>query len=155
MCEPASHTANCEFVLNLLPLFREVEPSFMQLIGDTFSQQQLFDQTLGSTSFEEYSKEQIANVPIEGINTDIFAGECSISSNKWQDRLANENEGLSHTDGSYCTALKSNHSRLENELKKFNIMFSLLWCLVFVITFRFDGHCCFVCVCFLVSFDGR
>ena len=42
ICEPASHTANCEFVLN------EVEPSFMQLIGDTFSQQQLFDQTLGS-----------------------------------------------------------------------------------------------------------
>jgi hypothetical protein len=115
MCEPAYHTVNCEFVHNLLPLFCEVEPSFMQSIEETFSQQQQLDQTLGSRSFEEYSKEQIANVPIEAIDADIFAGEFSISSNKWQD-LANENEVQSQpcvNVRSHGTVSNPNLSRLD------------------------------------------
>ena len=91
LCKPEYHSVVCAFADNMLPLFQDVDHSVLQSIDEELFAT-LFEPIMESKSFEECSKEYIANAPNEVFDTSMFTADGSVMSNDFQDLIREGNK---------------------------------------------------------------
>ncbi len=73
ICRPEYHSTSCAFVDNLLPLLQHIDLTAVECLGEEGFPESFQGPILESESFEECSKEYIANTPCEAFDTSIFS----------------------------------------------------------------------------------